>query len=188
MVRLECCGTYHALQLFILALTFTGKIDAETVQSNFGHAILRKPLTRNLGSHPNDMVIFMPVINSKETMESLLKEVLELQKDIRSFIRSKTDDPAVIALALHTACTIAIDEEAEDSQAVETFDQMSPRLTTIVALGHDAVLKSLRAGSYETVFSVSVEIGAMSEEDDDCPYCNPAMEAEIVQTDSYKLN
>lgn len=125
------------------------------------------------------MVIFMPV-NTKESVEALLKEVLELQKDLASFLRSKSDNAAVIALALQTACHIVLDDHDEGSYVADTFDEMVGRLSAVVALGHESILRSLRDGSYENVFSVSVELGAtQSEEMDLCPQCADALDIEV---------
>jgi hypothetical protein len=137
------------------------------------------------------MVIFMPV-TSKESVEAILKEVLELQKDLAAFLKSKSGDPAVIALALQTACHIVLDDHDEGSYVTDTFDEMVNRLSTVVALGHEAILRSLRDGTYENVFSVSVEIGAAEGDSADlCPQCADELDVEVVyedDADPYSLN
>lgn len=129
------------------------------------------------------MVISMPT-QSKESVESLLKEVLEMQKDLVSFLRSKSDNPAATALALHTACAIVLDDHDEGSQVYNTFSEMAARLSTIVDLGHESVLRSLADGSYERVFAISVEIGAADIASDRCPNC----EMDEEEIEESKLN
>ena len=125
------------------------------------------------------MVIFMPV-TSKESVEAILKEVLEMQKDLAAFLKSKSGDPAVIALALQTACHIVLDDHDQGSYVSDTFDEMAGRLSTAVHLGHEAILRSLQDGTYENVFSVSIEIGAAEAgEFELCPNCAEELDIEV---------
>lgn len=124
-------------------------------------------------------MIFMPV-DSKESVESILKEVLEMQKDLATFVRSKSNDPAVIALALQTACHIILDDHDEGSYVADTFDEMASRLSTVVHLGHESILRSLREGTYDDVFSISVELGAAENRELDlCPNCAEELNIEV---------
>ena len=102
----------------------------------------------------------MPV-SSKESMEALIKEVLEMQKDLKAFINSKTDKPEVAALAMQTACSLLLDDYDAGSLTLSIFMDMAPRMNAIVDLGHEAVLKTLNDGNYEEIFGVSVELGAL---------------------------
>lgn len=134
------------------------------------------------------MVISMP-IHSKEAMEILIKEVLEMQKDLTSFLKSKSDNPAVVALALHTACALVLDDQEDGSQVSKTFDEMADRLSTVVALGYESVLRSLREGSYDRVFAVSVEIGAVDGVSSErCPNCDSEYEEEEPSVEEFDLN
>lgn len=120
-------------------------------------------------------------------METILKEVLEMQKDLASFLRSKSDNPVVLALALHTACAIVLDDHEDGSQVSVTFDEMADRLSTAVALGHESVLKSLQDGSYDRTFAVSIEIGAVEGlTTNRCPHCEFEEEEEPIEL--YDLN
>lgn len=111
-------------------------------------------------------MVTLMAIDSPEMLEALLKEVLEVQKDLGHFLRSKSDNPLVIALAAHMACNVVLDEHEDGSDVLEGFADMAPRADAIVDLGHNAVLKSLEDGSYGRVFAVSVEIGAAEHADD----------------------
>lgn len=109
----------------------------------------------------------MPV-SSKESMEALIKEVLEMQKDLKAFINSKTDKPEVAALAMQTACSLLLDDYDAGSPTLSIFTDMAPRMNAIVDLGHEAVLKTLNDGNYEEIFGVSVELGALEYLEEEC--------------------
>lgn len=113
-------------------------------------------------------------INSKEEMEELLSKVLRAQQEVASLVRSLSDDPATQALILHTACNITLDDYDVGSKELAMFSDMAPRMDAIVELGYMSVTKSLEDGSYDQVFSESVEIGA--EEIEDALVSCPCME------------
>lgn len=108
-------------------------------------------------------------VGSREEMEALLKEVLEAQKSLLSFIRSKSDSPAAAALALYTAAYLILDDCEEGSETDKHILDMMPRMLAIVDLGYESVLEALRKGKYQDVFSLSVEIGAqdLSQDNED---------------------
>lgn len=130
-------------------------------------------------------------IHSKEQMEVLLKEVLGMQKDLASFLRSKSEDPLVLALALHTACNAVLDEHEDGSPVLSSFNDMAPRLDAIIDLGHKSVLQALDENKYDQVFAMSVELGAIDNiENDRCQFCIDAEVelGELVETSDHSLN
>jgi hypothetical protein len=103
--------------------------------------------------------------NQQAELESVLIDVLEVQAELRSFIRARMNNPTKAALCLHLACEAIIAKDASPPvparHILEDFHEMAPRLEAILDLGEDMVLQSLKDGTYVDKFAMSVELAAI---------------------------
>lgn len=114
----------------------------------------------------------MPV-HTKEQLESILTDVLEAQKDLARFIKSKSSDTLIMVLMLHTACQLILDDREDENgnDFRQTLSEMGSRIDAIIDLGHTAILKSLQEGNYEQLFGMSVELAVLEESHTECEHC-----------------